>query len=183
MAAKSTIGKRYARAFAEIVSDTTRASAAQAELESLVHTLSDDVKLSAFLKSPVFSREEKWSVLSELLAKSGTSKETTQFLKTILEADRVLLLEDILAEFKKVLMNKLGEAEAHIESAYALTETELSTIQANLEKTIGKKLRISVETNPALVAGLRVNVDGKTFDATLATHLTRLQRQLSRAEA
>jgi len=117
------------------------------------------------------------------LNKAGATKDTAQFLRVLLDADRVLILEEVLAEFKKVLMDAMGEAEARVESAYALTESEVALIQANLEKTVGKKLRISVETKPELIAGLRVTADGKTFDGTLSTHLTRLHRQLSQAEA
>jgi F-type H+-transporting ATPase subunit delta len=183
MAAKATIAKRYARAFAEVFSDLNKANTAQGELESLLRTFNADKKLSQFLKSPAFERSEKWGVLSEVLAKAGATKETSQFLRVLLDSDRALLLDEVVSEFKKVIMEKLGEAEARIETAYALTETEVATIQANLEKTIGKKLRVNVEVKPELVAGLRVNVDGKTFDGTLATHMNRLQRQLSQADA
>ena len=183
MAAKSTIAKRYARAFASMFSEPAKASLAQAELEALFRNFSAAKKFSEFLKSPAFDRAEKWSVLQEFLSKAQVSVETTKFLKVLLESDRAGLLEDVVFEFKKVIMEQLGEAEAHIESAYALTESEVATIQINLEKTVGKKLRLIVETNPELIAGLRVNVDGKTFDGTLASHLHRMQRQLSQADA
>jgi len=183
MAAKSTIAKRYARAFAETFTDTAKAVAAQAEFEGLVLNISTDKKLSEFMTSPAFDRTEKWGVFSGLLEKAGATKSLTDFLRVLLEADRLAIIEEVLVEFNKVLMDRLGEAEAHVETAYALTESELATIKSNLEKTTGKKLRVSVELKPELVAGLRVNVDGKTFDGTLATHLNRLQRQLSQAQA
>jgi F-type H+-transporting ATPase subunit delta len=183
MAAKSTIAKRYARAFAAMFTDPNKASLAQTELESLLRNFAAEKKFSEFLKSPAFDRAEKWSVLQDFLSKAQVSAETTKFLKVLLESDRAGLLEDVVIEFKKVIMEQLGEAEALVESAYALTESEVTTIQGNLEKTVGKKLRVIVETKPELIAGLRVNVDGKTFDGTLASHLHRMQRQLSQADA
>lgn len=183
MAAKSTIAKRYARAFASAFTDNALALKQLEEFEVLVATFTSDSNLNVFLKSPAFKEEEKWGVVSDILTKTNASKDLAQFMKVLVETGRILLIEEILSEFKKVMLDRLGEAEALVESACSLTDSELSLVKANLEKTIGKKLRVKVEVKPELVAGLRVRVDGKTLDGTLSSHLERLQTQLVRAEA
>lgn len=183
MAAKSSIAKRYARAFAEVSGQGQASQKNLESLELLVLAFEKDPKLSAFLKSPAFKGEEKWSVVADVLKKHESSRELTQFVKVLLDSNRITYVEEVVSEFKKIMLEKSGEAEAIIESAYALTESELSLVKANLEKGIGKKLRIKVEVEPSLVAGLRVRVDGKTLDGTLSSYMNRLQNQLLRAEA
>jgi F-type H+-transporting ATPase subunit delta len=153
------------------------------ELEAIAASVASSKNLKLLLKSPSFSLQEKWQVLEEILKQTNASKEIGQVLKVLVDSGRILLIEEVVSEFKKVMMDRAGEAEATIESAYALTESELTLVKANLEKTIGKKLRIKTEVDSKIVAGLKIHVDGKTLDGTLATHLNKLQKQLIRAEA
>jgi F-type H+-transporting ATPase subunit delta len=183
MAAKSTIAKRYARAFVDTFSNVADASRQVDGLSALVRLTLQDKNLAAFLESPSFDRDEKWGVLEEILTKTSASKELTQFLRVLLDGGRILLLEEVFTEFKKVLMAKTGQAEALVESAYALTDSELNLVQTNLEKTLGKKLQIKLEVKPELVAGLKIHVDGKTLDGTFASHIEKLKKQLLQAEA
>jgi F-type H+-transporting ATPase subunit delta len=181
MAAKSTIAKRYARAYADALKGASMSHLE--EFEIFVASISKDTKLASFLKSPAFKVDEKWGVVLEILSKSGASKDLSQFIRVLLESGRIFLIDEVWTEFKRVMLERSGEVEAIVETAYALTDTELKLVKANLEKSIAKKLRLSVELKPELVAGLKIRVDGKTLDGTLAAHLNRLQKQLVQAEA
>ncbi len=183
MAAKTMVAKRYAKAFAETFEDLSKAEVQTVELEQFCQLLTANEGLAGLLKSPAFEASEKWTVLEEVLTKANSSSELKDFLRVLVDADRLAALYEVSVEFKQIVYAKLGYAEAIIESAYALTESELLTIKKSLEITTGKKLKVLTEINSAMIAGLKVTVDGKTFDGSLGSHLGRLQKTLLQAEA
>jgi len=183
MAAKTMIAKRYAKAFAETFEDLSKAEVQTAELEQLCTLMKHNTQLEGLMKSPAFSSEEKWNVLNDVLAQTDASTELKDFLRVLVDADRFAALDELSVEFKQIVFQKLGYAEALVESAYALTDNELETLKASLELTTGKKLKIKKEIKAEMVAGLKVTVDGKTFDGSLGAQLGKLERTLLQAEA
>lgn len=183
MATKTMIARRYAKAFSETFEDLSKAEVQAAELEQFSVLVSENNELSNFLTSPGFDVSEKWNVVSDCLVKAGASEELKGFIRVLVEAGRVAALEEVSVEFKQSVYEKLGYADATIDTAFALTDNELSSITETLEKAVGKKLKITTNIQPEMIAGLKVSVDGKTFDGSFGAHVEKMQRTLLQAEA
>lgn len=184
MASKGIIAKRYAKALVQSLSgDAAASEKVLGDLETLGAAYETNNELNSFLESPVFSSQEKWTVIEELLNKGEADKQTVAFLKTVALADRSPLLPELVSSVKELLREAQGAAEAVIETAYALSDDQVSTVQKSLEKSLNKKLYVRTEVKESLVAGIRVTVDGKTYDGTLGAHLNKLERTLLQAEA
>lgn len=183
MAPKNVVARRYAKALSASIEDAALSEKVVAELDTFVNTLKAEDQLSEFLFSPSFNSTEKWGVVEDLLAKAGSETRTKEFLRTLVLANRIEVVREAAQSYKELVYEKVGKAEVVIESAYALTESELASVQANLEKSTGKKLIIKTEIKPELVAGLKVTVEGKTIDGTLGSHLEKMQRTLLQADA
>jgi F-type H+-transporting ATPase subunit delta len=183
MASKNVIARRYAKALSASIEDAGLSEKIVSELETFVSMLRDEGELVDFLYSPSFLTQEKWNVVEDLLAKAGSENRTKEFLRTLVLANRIEVVGEVAQSFKELVYERVGKAEVLIESAYALTDSELAQVQANLEKTTGKKLVIKTDIKPDLVAGLKVTVEGQTIDGTLGSHLEKMQRTLLQAEA
>ena len=49
-----------------------------------------------------------------------------------------------------------------------------------LERLSGKKIIAAVKVDPGLIGGVVAELEGRTYDASLATRLNVMERQLSR---
>lgn len=72
-----------------------------------------------------------------------------------------------------------GIAQVQVTSAVALTEEQEKALTAKLEKVSGKKVTLSVKVDPSVVAGLRVEMDGKQLDGTVAGRMADLTKKIS----
>lgn len=184
MASKGIIAKRYAKALVQNLSgDHAASEKVLSDLETLGAVYKSSKELYSFLESPVFSSQEKWTVVEELLNKGQADQQTAAFLKAVVLADRAPLFPEILMSVKELLMDAQGAAEAVLETAYPLDEAQVTSVKKSLEKSLNKKLYVRTEVKESLVAGIRVTVDGKTYDGTLGSHLNKLERTLLQAEA
>lgn len=71
-----------------------------------------------------------------------------------------------------------GIAEATATSAVPLTEAQAEALKQKLEKLSGKKISLSLKTNPSLLGGVRVELEGKELDGTVKGRLDGLSRKL-----
>ena len=115
--------------------------------------------------------------LTELLVSlSGDSSAPLRnFLSTLVENKRVQVLPAVSAQFE-ILKNELeGTVDAHIESALAMDDGQLSALVKDLEQRLKRKVRPQVTVAPELIGGARVRVfEEQDFDAVLGIELNDL---------
>ena len=71
-----------------------------------------------------------------------------------------------------------GIAEATATSAVPMTEAQAEALKQKLEKLSGKKISLSLKTDPSLLGGVRVELEGKELDGTVKGRLDGLSRKL-----
>lgn len=70
-------------------------------------------------------------------------------------------------------------AEAIVTSAVALSESQMEALKAKLEKLSGKQVSLTQKTDASVVAGLRVEIEGKQLDGTVQGRLAGISRKLN----
>lgn len=71
-----------------------------------------------------------------------------------------------------------GIAQVHVTSAVALTPEQEQALTAKLEQVSGKKVSLSVKVDPSVVAGLRVEMEGKQLDGTVAGRIADISKKI-----
>ena len=61
---------------------------------------------------------------------------------------------------------------------FPLTEAQAEALKQKLEKLSGKKISLSLKTDPSLLGGVRVELEGKELDGTVKGRLDGLSRKL-----
>lgn len=110
--------------------------------------------------------------LSKSLRESKEEKNLfANFLKLIKKNGDQKILPKILEEFKKIEIKKKGASRVKIEFAREPLETQLKSIT----NKFSNKDWIETSINPALVAGVRITIDGESeIDNSLARRLRKL---------
>ncbi len=82
-------------------------------------------------------------------------------------------------EFARRYNVEHGIAVAVVTSAVALTEAQAKALKDKLEKISGKKITLVQNLDASVVAGLRVEIEGKQLDGTVQGRLSGISRKLS----
>jgi F-type H+-transporting ATPase subunit delta len=134
-------------------------------------------------ESPAFSVSEKLKVYSEVFEKIQLNSKLRDFLTLLIQNERFFLIEEIFTEFRDHSFHAQKIKQALLETAFELSDSEINQIQKVLEAALDSHVKLEVKIEPNLIAGLRVEVDGKTLDATLRANIDYLKQELLGAEA
>ena len=70
--------------------------------------------------------------------------------------------------------------EAVVTSAVAIKQTsQMEALRAKLEKVSGKKVHLTQKTDPTVLAGLRVEMEGRQLDGTVQGRISDIAKRLN----
>ncbi len=81
----------------------------------------------------------------------------------------------VLSEFRRLVKLDCSRHTATVESALPLPSTMQTRIEAGLTRVYGPGLNITFTHNPALIGGMRINVDNDAYDGSLKARLAALE--------
>jgi F-type H+-transporting ATPase subunit delta len=171
----TTVFKRYAEAFLNYAKDRDALDLAVREIIFIRKIIENDADLIDFLRSMEIGNAEKMDLLSK--AFTGLSESVISFLKLLVERGRIRNLLEICLAIENLHKNRI-ESECRIRSSFPLEEAHVLMIKAKLEKKLKRKLRVVVEVDKSLIAGIQAIVDNVIIDGTLKHRLDELKEKL-----
>jgi F-type H+-transporting ATPase subunit delta len=176
MAELTTIARPYAEAAFRIARDAN-ALPAWSEMLRFASTVIVDPRVATALDNPRLTAADKAALV---LSVCGDKLDALarNFVRVLVEADRVALLPQIQTLFETLKNDTDGVAKARIDSAFPLTDEQLGELTAALEKHFAKKIEASVNVDPELIGGARITVGDTVIDASVAAQLHTMATQL-----
>jgi len=93
-----------------------------------------------------------------------------------------LVIRDlVLGEFLSVRAEAEGVLRARAVTAQPLSGEERSRLTERLERSLGMRVKLEESVDPAVLAGVRIEIEGRILDGTLRARLTRLHETLGRS--
>ncbi|MFQ6865338.1 ATP synthase F1 subunit delta [Blautia sp.] len=105
-------------------------------------------------------------------------KYLVNFIKILCERNILREYGGCCEEFRRRYNADRGIAEAVVTGAVLLNDAQMEALKQKLEKISGRKISLSQKTDPSVVAGLRVELEGKLLDGTVQGRLSALSRKL-----
>jgi len=173
------IAKRYARALLSVASEQGRMEETVAELERTAAWL-DDPELAHALASPVLGVAARRGLLGEITRALELSELTQNFLSLLAEKNRLGEFRAITRAYLRMVDRTAGRVQATIRSALPLADAGRVEVVAALESLAGKKVVARTEIDPALIAGLTVEMEGRVYDGSARTQLAHLAQTMAR---
>ena len=140
-------------------------------------TIVGDARVASALDNPRLDAAAKESLLLSIGGDRFTG-EARNFIRVLVEAERVSLLPEISAMFETLKNDAESTAKATIESAFELTDAQVDELRAALERRFGRKIEATVTVNPALIGGARVTVGDSVLDGSVQAKLAAMSAQL-----
>lgn len=101
------------------------------------------------------------------------------FLKVLTEKGLLREYRRSLKRFRTDYNRDHGITEAVVTTAVPLTDSERDALLGRLEKISGKKVFLTQKVNTGLLAGVRVELDGRSYDGTVKGRLDDLRSKVS----
>lgn len=144
-------------------------------LEEFDQTLKTSKELTVALMGPVTTSKEKVLVVGQLSEKMGHSPLVRQSLQMMARKNRLTLLAEIREALLQLKLRAAGALLGRVESAEPLSAGAIEDLAQAFSKKLGMPVKFQVSTDPALMAGVRVTVNGVTYDGSLRSQLARLR--------
>ena len=176
MAELTTIARPYAEAAFRLARDEN-ALPAWSEMLRLASKVVVDPRVAAALDNPKLTVGDKASLMLSVFGDKLDAL-ARNFIRVLVEADRVALLPQIEALFEALKNETDGVAKARIDSAFPLTDAQVSELTASLEKHFAKKIEATVNVDPSLIGGARITVGDTVIDASVEAQLHAMATQL-----
>ena len=176
----SVVTGRYARAFVDVVIEKhLDGSRTLAELETIKSTVHGSLDLRQVWESPAIPADQKRALLDAIVARGGLSKPVRNFLAVLIDHRRIPMLDQVVKDFQQELNRRLGFAEAEVTSARDLSDAEKRSLEAQVEKLTGKKVRARYSRNESILGGAIVRLGSTIYDGSVKGQLERIREQLS----
>lgn len=176
MAELATIARPYAEALFRVAK--AGSLAAWSDLVTEMAQVAAHPELKAIAHNPSVSYAKLADVFAAAL-KTPLSIEAQNFVKTLVENGRLVLLPQIAEQFHELKNAQEGSADAHITSAFELNDAQVKNVVSTLEKKFGRKLIPSVVVDNSLIGGVRVVVGDEVFDTSVRAKLQQLHAALA----
>jgi F-type H+-transporting ATPase subunit delta len=149
------------------------------ELEGFVTQVAEKYPaLTSYFDSRLIERSKENKVLHLLAQELELSDEVHGLLRSVVKNNRFYHLKEIFKAFIEIMEAGKASETAHVTAARPLSGEEQALIQKRLAKAVGKHIELQIKIDPAVLGGLRAEVEYKVFDDTLKHKLNRLKHDL-----
>lgn len=176
MSELATLARPYADAAFKRAKETGALSTWSELLEFFAVVLQDG-NVIKIVNNPKASKDQ----LVELMLDIGQDRidqEGQNFIKTLVQNQRLALLPIIAQLFEKSKAEFEGYVDVEVSTAYAFSAEEQKKFAASLEKKLSKKVHMKVNVDKSLLGGVVVRAGDTVFDGSVRAQLQNLAKAL-----
>ena len=174
------IAQNYASALLSIAIDENKVIDYQKEVKELSKIIKDNPDFLSLLDSRFLTVSERKEKVSEILV--NFSLDIINFIKIIVEHNRVNYLEDILQAFNTLCNENRDIVEGLIYTAFPLEEKVLLKIKKKISQIENRDVDLITRIDPSLIGGVKVVINSHIYDGSIKNQIEKMQIDLSRKE-
>lgn len=129
------------------------------------------------LLEPSVAKKERLGLLEQAFA-GALHPYLLSFLKLLTERSLLREYNSCVRSYRSLYCQARGILDAKVVSAAVLDETQRKRLKEKLESISGKTVVLHEKTDPSVLGGLRVEMDGRLYDGTIRGRLADLRRRL-----
>ncbi len=172
-----SVDMTYATALFEAAGDEGIQEQIREETQGLLDLFQNEPDFYRFFCMPGIPADEKKEVLTNVL-EGKISREVLNFLFVLVDKGRVRHFERMVRAYAKLMDEAGGLSAGEVYSAVPLSDDRISKLEEQTGKLIGGRVRLENRIDKSLIGGVKVQVAGKIFDATLKSRLEDMRRRM-----
>jgi F-type H+-transporting ATPase subunit delta len=174
----SGVADRYAQSLFELALEENALATVESELESFDALIKESADFRRLVESPAFSSDEQLRAIGAIVAETGPSELTGNFLKVVAGNRRLFVLPGMIRRFRELCATHRGEIEAEVTSAHPLDDGQRAALAEALGSYAGKTVTMRETVEPAILGGLIVKIASRQIDTSLRSKLNSLKLAL-----
>lgn len=169
--------KRYSQSLFEAAKENEKLRQIFEELAGLKKVIEDNQSFFKVLEFPFITLDEKYKIINEVFS-GRFDPIICDFLKVLIEKDRVYILNDIIKDFEELYYDYSKLLKVQIITAFKLKEEYRMRLALKLKEIFKQDIVLEVSIDPAIVGGLFIRAKDKIVDATVKGKLDRMKDNL-----
>ncbi|HTH96924.1 MAG TPA: F0F1 ATP synthase subunit delta [Stellaceae bacterium] len=171
----SGLAGRYATALFDLADQQKSVDSVAGELLAIRTMLAESTELRQLIANPVLSRAQAASAMAAILAKADIKGIVANFVALAARNRRLAVLPEIITVYQAILANRRGEMTATVTSAQKLSQQQIDTLENELRRSVGSKVKLDIFIDPQIIGGLIVRIGSRLIDGSLRTKLQKMQ--------
>ncbi|HUK39629.1 MAG TPA: ATP synthase F1 subunit delta [Candidatus Acidoferrales bacterium] len=176
---EGSISRRYSKALFQLAQEQKQEEAIGQEIDQFLNAYMNS-PLHTVLTNPAFSLENRKKILTSVTKSLQLSPLSIHFISLLLERDRLPYLSFIAEHYRRLLNETKNRVEATVVAASPLDATMLERLRQTLHTISGKEVVLHEKSDPALLGGLLVELEGKIYDGSVRTQLETMKQRITR---
>lgn len=176
MSELSTLARPYAAAVFKRASESGSAEPWSQMLKFIAAVVKDN-GIATIIENPKVSQERLIQLLLDI-CQGQLNQEGENFLRLLVQNDRLTLAPQISCLYETHKADAEGYVDVDVTTAYAFTKDEQKKFTSALEKTLAKKVRISVNVDKSLIGGFLAKAGDRVIDGSIKGRLQHMQKTL-----
>jgi F-type H+-transporting ATPase subunit delta len=178
----SRISRRYAKALLSLGREDGQYAEYGQNLKEFAGFCSANEEFFRVVSNRLFSVEERKKILEVVLKKSLFTDVVKNFLRLLLEKNRIGTVVGITDYYSKLTDEISGITRADIITAKPLKTDALERLNKALTDLTSKDVRMEVKENESLIGGIIVKIGDLVLDGSVRAQLEGLKESLKRGE-
>jgi F-type H+-transporting ATPase subunit delta len=168
----------YARAFVECAPKNYDYAAFLEAGETTSSAMRSSAELRAFLQNPAVPREAKGQAVERLSAKAGLDAYASRFLQLLLRHHRLLAAAEVFRAIRDAVDALQGIVRARITVAVPIGDPERRMIEDALAARTGKRVRLEIDQNAAILGGFVARIGSNVFDGSADAAIRKFEAEM-----
>ncbi|AKS40534.1 F0F1 ATP synthase subunit delta [Wenzhouxiangella marina] len=175
---RTTLARPYARAVFEVARDAGRLAEWSNSL-SFAAAVASSPDIQQFSGDPRVGREQLLALIMDL-GGDRFDESMANFLKVLMNYDRLELLPEIAAQYEFYRREAEARLKVQVSSAMPMSDEESDRLVERLKARFGRDIDLQVDVDESLIGGAVIRAGDQVIDGSVRGRLEQLGRQLAR---
>ncbi len=172
-----SVAEVYAQALLSLCGDVQACEDVAGELVGLASLLNAEPDFDALLSASLLSARQRTELVKRIFV--GRASDAVAGLLVILaQHDRMNLLRQVGARYRRLLDVKEGKVEVQVTTAGEMDDASVAAVMRELSQALGGEVLLQRRVNPDILGGMVIRVGDRVYDASIKKDLDRLSRSM-----
>lgn len=171
--------KEYANALFMVATENNCAKEYSRHLDTVDNIISENPYYLSFLESHALSLSERLSAIDDAFG-NDIPEHIVSFIKILVENGRIMTLRECIAEFNELLRISENRTVANVYYVESLSDEQKKALINKLNLISEKNVDAVYIQDNSLIGGIKVVMDDKTIDGSIAHRLNTAKGVISK---
>ena len=176
MSELSTLARPYAEAVFKRALET-EATEKWSNTLAFVAAVVKDSEFAGIIDNPKVSKERLIGLLLDI-CQGQIESESENFLKLLVQNDRLKLAEQISMLYEVNKADAEGYVDVDVSAAYSFSKEDEKKFTASLEQMLNKTVRLTISVDKSLIGGFIAKAGDRVIDGSIKGQLQTMQKTL-----